>query len=124
MSPLAYMLLLILWGPGTRKLQQKTPVQLDCVQKIKACGIADANSTPEVHCKCFEDNSGTLELARLPKMPSHTKHINLVWHHFWDYFRKKFIHIIPVKSEYQPVDIMMKSVEQNGFVNYCNFLMG
>eukprot|EP00957_Ditylum_brightwellii_P204975 15341633-Ditylum_brightwellii.AAC.1 len=38
------------------------------LREIKACGIADANFIPEVHCKGFDDNSGALELARLPKM--------------------------------------------------------
>ncbi|KAL7478736.1 hypothetical protein ACHAW6_004489 [Cyclotella cf. meneghiniana] len=31
---------------------------------------------PCIYCKAFEDNSGALELVRLPKLPPHTKHIN------------------------------------------------
>jgi hypothetical protein len=30
---------------------------------------------PKVHCKLFEDNSGALEMARLPKMRPRTKHL-------------------------------------------------
>eukprot|EP00957_Ditylum_brightwellii_P010573 800706-Ditylum_brightwellii.AAC.1 len=92
---------------------------MNFLREIKDQGIADANSGPEVHCKCFEDNLGTLELARLPKMQPHTKHINLVWHHFWDYIRRKLIHVIAIKSEDQPADIIPKSVEQNSFVRHC-----
>lgn len=33
-------------------------------------------------CKLFEDNSGAVELANVPKMRPRTKHINLVYHHF------------------------------------------
>eukprot|EP00957_Ditylum_brightwellii_P208164 15356130-Ditylum_brightwellii.AAC.1 len=88
-------------------------------KEIKDRGIADANTVPEVHYKCFEDNLGALEFAKLPKMQPHTKHINLVWHHFWDYIRRKLTHVIAIKSEDQPVDIMTKSVEQNGFVKHC-----
>ncbi len=37
---------------------------------------------PYVYCKAFEDNSGALELVRLPKMCSRTKHIAVCYHHF------------------------------------------
>eukprot|EP00957_Ditylum_brightwellii_P069048 5241254-Ditylum_brightwellii.AAC.1 len=47
---------------------RKVIVIMNFSWEIKDQGIADANSVPEVHCKCFEDNSGALELARLPKM--------------------------------------------------------
>ena len=33
------------------------------------------DKTPVVHCKVFEDNSGALEMGRLPKMRPGTKHI-------------------------------------------------
>jgi hypothetical protein len=37
---------------------------------------------PTVHCKVFEDNSGALDMARLPKMRPRTKHICVRMHHF------------------------------------------
>ena len=37
---------------------------------------------PSVHCKVFEDNSGALEFARLPKIRPRTKHINQSYHFF------------------------------------------
>ena len=40
------------------------------------------NLPPRIHCTVFEDNSGALELARLPKMRPRTKHINQSYHHF------------------------------------------
>ena len=40
---------------------------------------------PKVHCTVFEDNSGALELARLPKMRPRTKRINQSFHHFREY---------------------------------------
>ena len=39
-------------------------------------------TAPHVYCKVFEDNSGALELARLPKLRPRTKHINVCYHHF------------------------------------------
>ncbi len=35
-----------------------------------------------VYCKEFEDNSGALEVTRLPKLRPRTKHINICYHHF------------------------------------------
>eukprot|EP00804_Cyclotella_cryptica_P030661 CCRYP_015671-RA/>CCRYP_015671-RA protein AED:0.35 eAED:0.37 QI:0/0/0/1/0/0/2/0/191 len=40
------------------------------------------NTQPYVYCKVFEDNSGALELARLPRLRPRTKHINVCYHHF------------------------------------------
>jgi hypothetical protein len=37
---------------------------------------------PYVYCKVFENNSGALELARLPKLCPRTTHINVCYHHF------------------------------------------
>ncbi len=38
-----------------------------------------------MYCKVFEDNSGALELARLPKLRPRSKHINVCYHYFCDY---------------------------------------
>jgi hypothetical protein len=41
---------------------------------------------PYVYCKVFEDNSGALELSRLPKQRPRTKHVNS-YHHFCEHVR-------------------------------------
>jgi hypothetical protein len=41
-----------------------------------------------VHCKVFEDNSGALKLARLPKLRPRTKHINVCYHNFYEFQRR------------------------------------
>ena len=40
------------------------------------------DGSAKLACKLFEDNSGAVELANVPKMRPRTKHINLVYHHF------------------------------------------
>jgi hypothetical protein len=49
---------------------------------------------PSVYCKVFEDKSGALELARLPKIRPRTKHINVCCHQFCEHVRKGLIKII------------------------------
>jgi hypothetical protein len=48
---------------------------------------------PYVYCKVFEDNTGTLELARIPKLCPRTKHINVCCHHFCKHVCKGLIKI-------------------------------
>jgi hypothetical protein len=65
---------------------------------------------PYVYCKVFEDNSGALELARLPKLCPRTKHINInvCYHHFCEYVRKGLIKIFPVDTKDQIADALTK----------------
>jgi hypothetical protein len=56
---------------------------------------------PVVYCKVFEDNSGALELARLPKLRPRTKHINVCYHHFREHVRFGLIKILPVSTDDQ-----------------------
>ncbi|KAL7487332.1 hypothetical protein ACHAW6_012942, partial [Cyclotella cf. meneghiniana] len=54
---------------------------------------------PQINCKAIEDNSGALELARLPKLWPCTKHINMCYHHFWQHVRKGLIKIYPIETK-------------------------
>jgi hypothetical protein len=58
---------------------------MQLLQEFKSKGFPTVSTVPKVHCKAFEDNSGALELARLPKLRPRTKHINVVYHHFRDF---------------------------------------
>jgi hypothetical protein len=70
---------------------------------------------PVVHCKVFEDNSGALEMVRLPKMRPRTKHINVRMHHFREHVRQGKITIHKVPSRYQLGDIATKPQPQDLF---------
>jgi hypothetical protein len=50
---------------------------------------------PYVYCMVFEDNSGALKLARLPKLCPRAKHINVCYHHFCEHVRKGLIKKVP-----------------------------
>jgi hypothetical protein len=41
---------------------------MDLLEEAQKKGVPIVTGAPVVHCKAFEDNSGALELARLPKM--------------------------------------------------------
>ncbi|KAL7503607.1 hypothetical protein ACHAXN_001832 [Cyclotella atomus] len=79
---------------------------------------------PVVYCKVFEDNSGALELARLPKLRPRTKHINTCYHHFREHVRKGLIKILPVSTDDQVADALTKPLAQNPFCRHRQFLCG
>ena len=59
--------------------------QLPLIQLLKevVAHKIDTNLQPTtIHCKAFEDNTGALEMAKVPKMRPRPKHLNNVYHHF------------------------------------------
>jgi hypothetical protein len=88
------------------------------VKEMKGQGFPALCTEPYVYCKVFKDNSGALELARLPKLQPRTKHINIVYHHFHEAVRNGDIKIFPVSTEDQITDILTKALAQNLFVRH------
>jgi hypothetical protein len=70
----------------SQSLRDTIPL-MQLLHEFKNKGFNVVSVVPRVHCKAFEDNSGALELARLPKLRPRTKHNNIVYHHFRDYVR-------------------------------------
>ena len=61
-----------------------------------------------VHCHCFEDNSGALELAKLPKTSPRIKHIIICFHHFKEYVRQGEIKIHAIDTNDQIAVMLTK----------------
>ena len=79
---------------------------------------------PQVHCSIFEDNSGALELARLPKLRPRTKHINQSFHHFREYVDRKEVNIQFTPTEKQMADILTKPLAEAPFIRHRQAIMG
>ncbi len=47
------------------------------LQEAHDQGIPVLTNPPKIHCKVFEDNAGTIEIAKVPKMRPRTKHLNI-----------------------------------------------
>ena len=54
---------------------------------------------PKVHCRVFEDNSGAIEIAKVPKRRPRTKHINIKYHHFRDYVGRGEVTVHPIDTK-------------------------
>jgi hypothetical protein len=96
---------------------------MNLIQEMKEKGFQVICTLPSVYCKVFEDNSGALELAQLPKLRPRTKHINICYHHFCKHVRKGLVKIFPVSTKDQIADVLTKALAQNDFqrhrLNLC-----
>ena len=89
---------------------------MQLVEEAKLLGWDTFMGKPTVHYTVFEDNSGALEMAKLPKMRPRTKHLNIRLHHFRERVRKGEISIKKVASEFQLGDLMTKPQPEALFV--------
>ena len=106
----------------SQALRDLIPI-MNLLLELKEHGLPIVSEVPRVHCKAFEDNSGALELARLPKLRPRTKHINLVYHHFRKHVRDGLISIFPIDTEDQLGDIFTKPLPQNAFLKHRKKLL-
>jgi hypothetical protein len=97
---------------------------IQILDDLKARGFVLPSKTPQVYCKAFEDNSGALEMARLPKLRPRTKHVNLSFHHFREYARKRLLEIHPIETANQEGDIFTKPLGLNLFQRFRKRIMG
>jgi hypothetical protein len=97
---------------------------MDLIKEMREHNIPVICTKPYVYCKVFEDNSGALELARLPKLCPCTKHINACYHHFREHVRNGLIKIFPVGTTDQIADVLTKALAQNDFTRHRVHLCG
>jgi hypothetical protein len=97
---------------------------MQLVREMNEKGITTYSDVPKVLCKAFEYNSGALEIARTHKMRPHTKHTNVVYHHFRSFVKKVLVVIWPINTEYQPADIMKKPTARDLFLKHRKGICG
>ncbi len=97
---------------------------MNLLQEMREQDFQVICTKPHVYCKVFEDNSGALELARLPKLHPRTKHINVCYHHFRKQVRKGIIKIFPIDTKDQIADALTKVLAQNDFQHHRHYMCG
>jgi len=99
----------------SQSLRDVIPV-MALVSEMKSKGFPVLCTEPYVYCKLFEDNSGALEIARLPKMRPRTRHLCVTLHHFREHVRLGLVKLFPISTELQTADVLTKPTPQNIFV--------
>ncbi len=107
----------------SQSLHDVIPV-MNLLEEMREGDFQVIGTKPHVYCKVFEDNSGALELARLPKLSPRTKHINVCYHHFRKHVRKGLIKIFPIDMKDQIADALTKALAQNDLQHHCRYMCG
>ncbi len=107
----------------SQALRDVIPV-MNLLQEMREQEFQVTCNEPYVYCKVFEDNSGALELTRLPKLRPRTKHINVCYHHFCEHVRKGLIKIFPINTKDQIAEILTKPLAQNDFQRHHRSMCG
>ena len=104
-------------------LRENIPM-MGMFQEAREHGLQVDYLPPKVHCTIFEDNSGALELARLPKIRPRTKHINQSFHHFREHVERQEVSIQATPTDAQLADILTKPLPEAPFVRHRKAIMG
>jgi hypothetical protein len=96
---------------------------MDFLEEAREKGVPIQTGPPVVRCKAFEDNSGALELARLPKVRPRTKHINVKYHHFPEAVALGRVTILHVPSENQLGYLLTKNLPRDLFTRLRGLIM-
>jgi hypothetical protein len=78
----------------------------------------------KVHCKVFENNEGAIEIAKVPKMRSRTKHLNIKYHHFSEEVKKGTVSIYHVATGEQMAHMLTKPLNETLFERHRKKMMG
>ncbi len=97
---------------------------MNMIQELADHGFHFNTSTPKVHCKAFQDNSGAIEMANVPKFRPRTKHMNIKYHHFREAVIQGHVTIQAVGTEEQIADIFTKPLAEAKFYKFRLKIMG
>ena len=99
---------------------------INLLEEAKERGVINEELIPKIHCKAFEDNSGALELVKVPKMRPRTKHINIRYHHFRSFTDgdNPKITVHAIDTEDQLADLFTKAVRSDLFYKFRKSIMG
>jgi len=109
---------------GLSQALRTTIPLMELIKELKSYGFDTASHTPKVHCRVFEDNSGAIEIAKVPKMRPRTKHINIKYHHFRDYVERGEVTVHPIDTKEQPADMLTKPLNERALSKHRLFVMG
>ncbi len=97
---------------------------MDFLKEAIGKGIPVDVHDAAIHCKIFEDNSGAIEMAKVPKMRPRTKHLNIKYHFFRQHVQSGLLSVHAVKTEDQIADIFTKPLNEQVFQTQRRSIIG
>ena len=98
-------------------LRDAIPI-MNLLNELKKQKFITNASSAKIYCKVFEDNSGALEMARVPKMRPRTKHLNVIYHWFTSFVKDGSVKLFPIESTNQKADGYTKSLPHKVFLKH------
>jgi hypothetical protein len=105
----------------------KTAIPLmNLFNEMNDLGFLPRAAGKNIHCELFEDNSGALAIAKLPKVRPRTKHINNKYFHFVEHTTKEasFYSFHKIDTVEQPADLFTKPLPIDLFVKHRMKIQG
>ena len=81
-------------------------------------------ATTKVHCRIFEDNLGTIQIAQEIRIQPWTKHINQKYWHFVSYLKSSLLSIEWIRSGDQLADALTKPLPVDSFCRLNQVICG
>ena len=97
---------------------------MNIVREMKEQGFNATATHPKIHCKAFEDNSGALTIANVPKARPRTKHINVKYHFFRQYVASGDVSIHKIDTKDQCADMLTKPLSKELHEKHRRFIQG
>jgi hypothetical protein len=94
------------------------------VSEIAKALDKEAVTSCRTFSKVFEDNMGTVQLVRVPKISPRNRHFAVKYHFFREHVARGDIQIIKVTTHEQKADIFTKGLVKEVFVAIRKLLMG
>jgi hypothetical protein len=104
-------------------LRQTIPL-IWLVDKIREKVGLPIDVVPTIKCNVFEDNSGAVKLANVPKLRPRTKQINTKYHHFHKYVFDGTVKVQHVRTTEQWADVFTKNLGVELFTKFRKAIMG
>jgi histone deacetylase 1/2 len=107
----------------SQAMQELIPLRR-VVSKIAKALDKEAVTSCRTFSKVFEDNMGTVQLVKVPKISPQNRHFAVKYHFFREHVARGDIQIIKVTTHEQKADIFTKGLVKEVFVAIRKLLMG
>ena len=78
----------------------------------------------KMHCRIFEDNSGALEIAKIPEIRPRTKHLNNRFFHFREHVERGDMSVHDIDTNNQCADMLTKPLQVDLFKRHRKTIVG
>ena len=107
----------------SQALREVIPL-MNLMKEMATQGHEVGTTTPKIHCKVFEDNSGALIMAKEHKSRPRTKHIAVKYHHFREYVERGEITVHHIGTNEQLADLLTKPLPIEKFKRHRISFLG